>query len=490
MFATTVFSQNITNMLPPNGKFIVKDASNNYLTLDQSTGEVNILKSLRLENTSDSSLGIIFKGTERFIHNYGLYNTFMGINSGNFTMTGTNNTAVGYQSLFSNTDGYGNTTLGFQTLYSNTNGVQNTAVGLGALQYNTTAYSNTAVGYLSLNSNTTGSENTALGLGSLLYNITGGQNTALGSGSLQYNTIGYQNTAVGVQSLYSNTTGYDNIAIGPGALNSNTDGYENTAVGVQSLFSNTGSTAGNSHIWNTAVGFRALFSDNASGNTALGHNAGSTNVDGVNLTCIGWNAQPSSSFTIGEITLGNQYITYLRCAATAITALSDARDKKNIKDLNLGIDFLMKIKPRLFNWDKREWYENNKSDGSKMKEEPTAGFIAQEFDEVQKTENVEWLNLILKNNPEKLEATPGNLLPIMVKAIQDLKKENDELKAVNDKLKNKVENVQVANEELKVTTVELKDRLINFEQMQNMLAAEMEKLKTNNNETTNVSLGE
>ena len=99
----------------------------------------------------------------------------------------------------------------------------------------------------------------------------------------------------------------------------------------------------------------------------------------------------------------------------------------------------MKITPRQFNWDKREWYEDNKSDGSKMKEEPTAGFIAQEFDKTQRSENAEWLNLVLKDNPEKWEATYGNLLPIMVKAIQDLKSEKDieiaKLQIDNDELK-------------------------------------------------------
>jgi len=88
---------------------------------------------------------------------------------------------------------------------------------------------------------------------------------------------------------------------------------------------------------------------------------------------------------------------------------------------------------------------------------------------VQTAQNSEWLNLVLKDNPEKLEATPGNLLPIMVKAIQDLKKENDELKTA---------------------TVELTARLTRFELLQNMLVAEIEKLKTNNNESVKVSLGE
>ncbi|HRQ55649.1 MAG TPA: hypothetical protein PL018_15435, partial [Ignavibacteriaceae bacterium] len=114
-------------------------------------------------------------------------------------------------------------------------------------------------------------------------------------------------------------------------------------------------------------------------------------------------------------------------------------------------------------------YDDNISDGSKIMEEPTAGFIAQELDEVQTTENAEWLNLVLKDNPEKLEATPGNLLPIIVKAIQDLKKENDELKAQN---------------------VELTNQLNKFEHLQNMLVVEIEKLKTNDIESIKVSLGD
>lgn len=89
----------------------------------------------------------------------------------------------------------------------------------------------------------------------------------------------------------------------------------------------------------------------------------------------------------------------------------------------------MKVKPRQFHWDKREWYGNNNSDGSKMKEEPTAGFIAQELGEAQTTERAEWLNLVLRDNPKKWEATPGNLLPVMVKAIQELKVENEQLRA-------------------------------------------------------------
>ena len=180
----------------------------------------------------------------------------------------------------------------------------------------------------------------------------------------------------------------------------------------------------------------------------MGYYAGSSITTGNNLTCIGSEAEPTSSSATNQITLGNSSVTSLRCNVTTITSLSDARDKKNIRDLDLGIDFLMKIKPRQFNWDKREWYDGNISDGSKMKEEPTAGFIAQELDEAQTTAEAEWLNLVLKDNPEKLEATPGNLLPIMVKAIQELKAENNVLKNNNEKLSAEVESLKSMSEKL------------------------------------------
>jgi len=454
-FFTTslIYSQSdIVNTLGTGGIFSIKNGSTTFFSLSQSDGRITLPVT-----TSPSNLGVIFKGTDRFIHDFtptgapGL-NTFIGINSGNFTMSAPN----GYESSY-------NTALGSNTLTSNTTGSNNTAVGSSSLKFNTTGDYNTALGYSTLRSNTTGFNNTAVGMIALVDNTTGTGNTALGSATLQFNTTGLSNTASGYASLNSNTTGYENTSSGAGSLYLNTTGSGNTAVGYNSLQVNT------TGYQNTAVGHHSLQNNNGNYNTALGYNAGSSVTTGANLTLLGIDANPSSGTAINQITLGNTFVTSLRCNVQNISSLSDARDKKNIKDLNLGIDFLMKLKPRIFNWDRREWYPDNISDGSKMKEEPTAGFIAQELDEAQTSENAEWLNLVLKDNPEKLEATPGNLLPIIVKAIQDLKKENDELKATN---------------------TELMSKLNKFEQIENMLASEIEELKTNSNETAKVSLGE
>jgi hypothetical protein len=548
--ALPIYSQNITNTLGIGGIFTIKDGAHNYMTLSQSNGLFSLNKNLSLLNTADSSLGVITKGGYRFIHDFAPAgvpgnNTFVGINSGNFTMsgsgtqssyntgigynslqsltTGNYNTAVGLGSLYNNTTGSDNTAIGLGSLYSNTTAIDNTALGYGSLYNNTTGNDNTAVGCQSLSSNTTGYHSTAVGRLSLFHNTTGFSNTAVGYGSLQCNTIGNLNTAVGHSSLYSNTTGFSNTAVGYASLTSNTTGIDNTAAGDSSLYSNstgyyniavgckslftnttgclnaavggrslfyntTGSyntvmgntslvnnTTGNANTAlgyfslyynttgekNTALGSQSLALNTGNNNTAVGYNAGGDQSPGSNCTLIGYYAQVSAGAVSNEITLGNGSVTSLRCAVQTITSLSDARDKKNIHDLSLGIDFLMKLKPRLFNWDRREWYKDNKSDGSKIQKTPSAGFIAQELDEVQTKENAEWLNLVLKNNPEKLEATPGNLLPVMVKAIQELKAENNELK----------------------------DKLDKFERIQTVLVTEIEKLKSKDVEFKQVMNG-
>jgi hypothetical protein len=483
-----LFSQNdIVNTLGSGGKFTIKDANNTFLTLNQATGEINILNGLRIEKTYNSStIGVIFKGTDRFIHDFRPvsgqgYNTFVGINSGNFSTSSTNgieasyNTAFGSSTLTDLTTGYFNTSIGCFSLRFNTIGYSNTALGYASLNKNTEGINNTAVGSEALNNNVDGDYCTAVGGQSLYYNTSGTQNTAVGYASLYSNSTGNLNTAVGLWALSNNSTGSQNTAVGNSACNNNTTGNNNTAFGYNALIDN--STGFN----NTAIGHHSLMNNTGNYNTALGFNAGSNVTSGANLTLLGIDANPSTGTAQNEITLGNQFVQTLRCNTQSITSLSDARDKKNIRDLDLGLDFLMKIKPRIFNWDRREWYDNNVSNGSKMKQEPTAGFIAQELDEAQTEANAEWLNLVLKTNPDKLEATSGNLLPIIVKAIQDLKKENDELKAVNDDL-------IVANDKLCKSNIELIARLTNFEQIQSKIVTQLEELRTNNQLTTKVSM--
>jgi Chaperone of endosialidase len=340
-------------------------------------------------------------------------NHFEGLNAGAVNTTGSLNYFSGNGAGYNNTTANANHFVGWHAGIVNTTGTRNYFSGYEAGTTNTTSSELHFDGYQAGGQNTTGTLNHFSGYQAGTANTTGFQNTAVGYKALTLNIGGQNNTAIGKESLKSNTSGNFNVAIGSSALTLNVSGTDNTAVGVDALNQTTGNN-------NTAIG-RAALGANTSGasNSALGNVAGSTVTTGSNLTLIGYNAQPTSASANNEITFGNSSVTTLRANVTSITSLSDRRDKKNITDLSLGLDFLLQLRPRQFNWDKREWYSTGQPDESKIERNLTAGFIAQELDQTQTDQNAEWLNLVLKNNPEKWEATYGNLLPVMVKAIQE-----------------------------------------------------------------------
>jgi len=291
-----------------------------------------------------------------------------------------------------------NTAVGASALAANTTGANNTAVGNGALRSNTTGGDNAAMGAFALYANTTANNNTAMGNAALYFNTTGNDNTAMGNGALQNNTTGANNVAVGRAALQSSTTGANNVAIGRDALGANTTGFSNTAVGRGALS-------------NVTTGLQ---------NTAVGVNAGSNLTTGLNNTVIGNLATASANNVNNEITLGNSSIATLRCQVTTITSLSDARDKANVADLSAGLDFVNALRPVKFDWNMR--------DGGKVGI-PDTGFIAQDLQAVQATTGVDIPGLVYAANPDKLEAGYGKLIPVLVKAAQELSAEVERLKS-------------------------------------------------------------
>ena len=293
-----------------------------------------------------------------------------------------------------------NTTLiGSSAGGSLTTGNQNTAVGTFPLVSCTTGSNNVAVGMNSLFSNTTGSDNIAIGSFAAYTQPSGFDTVAIGSSALRFCTD-YGNVAIGTSSLRLLVTGFDNCAVGKGSCQNTTSGSGNTAFGVYS-------------------GLTFLTGNN---NTFIGFSAGdATLLNGSNNTSIGYNAEPSTSFASNQITLGNASVTSLRCAVTSITSLSDERDKDEITDLSAGLDFVNEIKPVSFTWNDRN--EEGKHD---IKD---SGFTAQNLKEVQEKYNLsDELKLVNEDNPEKLEASYGRLIPVLVKAIQDLSREIEILK--------------------------------------------------------------
>ena len=266
-------------------------AAGSYATLGANTfsgtqtvnsGDVNVRSgNLDLAHTTGAGTGTITLDSARFIHaccSISAENTFVGVDAGNFTGTGSGNTATGFAALSSNSTGYSNTASGANALSFDTTGNSNTASGASALDLNTTGSNNTADGVLALSSNSTGSHNTADGSGALTFNTTGNDNTGSGFAALASNTTGIANAAIGGQALVNNTTGSWNTAGGDWALFYNSTGSSNVALGY---------AAGNTTNSQATTG---------SSNTFVGANSGpGTQTALSNATAIGANASATAS---------------------------------------------------------------------------------------------------------------------------------------------------------------------------------------------------
>lgn len=181
-----------------------------------TTGNVAITAgNLTLPNTNGAGTqGEITFGGNRWIHNFGGNNTFVGESAGNTTLTGFNDTGIGRNALIAITSGVSNTALGSTTLSATTSGGYNTAVGDLALTTNIIGGSNTAVGASALTAST-GNYNSSFGASSLLILSTGSSNTAIGTLALSAITTGSTNIALGANAGLNLTLGNsNNIMIG------------------------------------------------------------------------------------------------------------------------------------------------------------------------------------------------------------------------------------------------------------------------------------
>jgi trimeric autotransporter adhesin len=345
--------------------------------------------------------------------NTGVNNVFVGFEAGNDNTSGTNNTALGYQALDANTTsscsvavgtnalkaattaGSNNVAVGFNALCATTND-QNTAVGSGAMATNSGGSGNTAVGFCTLQANTTGYQNSAFGCRALGANTTGLLNNAFGSGALRNNETANANNAFGDVVLFCNTTGASNNGMGREAMERNTTGSWNIGIGQETMrFNTTGSN-------NVAVGAWALHSNIGGGNNiGIGTTAGVTGLSPAGLVNI--------TTQSNRIVFGNNDHT---CAQIKIawTATSDCRDKTCFAPIALGLDFVRALKPTEYQF-KQGGRDSTATDGKRR-----YGFLAQEMLPLEGDNPV----IISADDPDKLQYTEAHLIPVLVKAIQEL----------------------------------------------------------------------
>ena len=123
-------------------------------------------------------------------------------------------------------------------------------------------------------------------------------------------------------------------------------------------------------------------------------------------------------------------------AVNGVIQTSDKSLKENIKELNYGIDEIMKLKPVTYQWIKNNYGSTQIQENEK---ETKLGFLAQDvlevIPEVVKTHDWKILNEKEPDNytrvkNDKLGMNYSEIIPVLVKAIQEQQREIDLLKQV------------------------------------------------------------
>ena len=319
--------------------------------------------------------------------------------------------------------------------------------------------------------------------GSKVLDITGTSNTFVGNTANTTNT-GTYNTFVGNAAGRSNGAGTGNIALGASALVNSQSGSENVALGRSSMFNNTGGSyntavgnfalVGNTLNQNTAVGYFALANTSgAEGNTAIGYLAGNSHNNGYYNCFIGANTgvngpgyynviaigQGTICTAPSQVTVGNSATNSYRAYA-GWSNISDGRYKKNIKENVPGLLFINKLKPVTYNLDatgldnflnKNRPKENQISAEGKsgidkaLKEKESViqtGFVAQDVEKAAKEIGYDFSGVDAAKNENDVYALRYTEFVVpLVKAVQELSSQNDELKKEINELKVLVQNL-------------------------------------------------
>jgi len=270
-------------------------------------------------------------------------------------------------------------------------------------------------------------------------------------------------TATGTASVLGRETAVqqpkneDNVAVGANALDDATTGVKNVAIGSATM--GAASTAS----WATAVGKSALglatsvsrsavVGYNAGGNltgaqdgvTALGSSALSLNIDGTamtagyfNITALGYDTRVSGA---NQVQLGNSATTTY--VYGTVQNRSDARDKADVRDTVLGLDFIEALRPVDYRWDMREDYAEvdeatgevtvHPKDGTRKRSRFHHGLIAQDVAALVEGTGVDFGGLqdhAKAGGSDVLSIGYDELIAPLIKAVQQLSARVAELEA-------------------------------------------------------------
>ena len=221
-------------------------------------------------------------------------------------------------------------------------------------------------------------------------------------------------------------------------------------------------------------------SRNTSTAVVLGYASGSGGgIEGGAHLGIGTYGASDSSFGVyGYTGISSTYAGYFNgnVFASGIYSASDSRLKKNIRDFDGGLEMINKLHPKSYTFRTDGWYgKMNLPTGTHI------GIMAQELEKVlpeavkESSINTNYLSRERGNGKEQ---GPGEnidfkavnyveLIPVMIKGMQELSAKNEELTAANDKLVKQNADQQTLNQSLETRLSKL-EGMMNTGKQQNV----------------------
>jgi hypothetical protein len=259
--------------------------------------------------------------------------------------------------------------------------------------------------------------------------ISGTGNVGIGTSSP--NITGFTGTVLTI----NGTGNYQGLEIGTSGtarmtiVSDGTNGYVSTRQANMSLIFETGAASEKMRITsggkvnindtsNTTKQFSVINSSN-SNSVAFFNN---TVTNGRVLELRRKSGDTGDYFIVADNVTDNKFLVNgagtIYAVNTTVQSVSDIAFKENIRDLELGLKHILDLKPRRFDW----------KEGKGLNEKNTIGFIAQEVEKsIPDIVKNDWK---INMQDDKVYKSLGmtNMIPVLVKAIQELKAELDTLK--------------------------------------------------------------
>jgi hypothetical protein len=197
-------------------------------------------------------------------------------------------------------------------------------------------------------------------------------------------------------------------------LNAISSSYSEQSISFQEAGANIGAKIG---VKNTANGAYDIIFANRDTSSLTSTLTERMRISNVGYLLVGY----TSSNGAYKLQVNSQIF-----ATSSAIATSDAKFKKNVKEITGGLDMIDSLRPVQFDWKKHKTHN--------FVEGKTVGFIAQEVREALKDQD--WVGNLVKSNyneeteEEFLGLAESNIIPLLVSAVKELRAEVKELRGM------------------------------------------------------------